>query len=115
MNNKSNRQRLVNAAAKIAANRDQVPVSKTMAARKLFVSEKRDWSKPEAPRIGWKRGELVEVALALFGQGDLSEEWGDVAYYAAQSWDWLWYAYSIVTPKQIIAHAADKMERRANK
>ena len=89
--------------------------SKFTAFRKLFVAERRDWTKPSAPRVGWKRGELAEVFLALLGGGNFREEWGDIGYYLAQSYDWAWLLYSLVTPKSIIAAAVSKFEQRAAK
>jgi len=72
-------------ARRIAENRGHAPATPWTALRKLFLQERRDWSQPGAPRVGWKRGELAEVAAALVGHGDIAEEWGDVGYYAAQS------------------------------
>jgi len=72
------RQALRQAAARIAANRGQAPASSWTALRKLFIQERRDWSQPNAPRVGWKRGELFEMVRALLGDGNVAEEWGDV-------------------------------------
>ena len=110
MKQKQARQRLMTAGRIINGG-----YSKTTALRKLFISEKRDWKRPGAPRVGWKRGELCEVTLAIFGHGDITEEWGDVAYYTAQSYDWLWTLYATVTPKAIIKSAVKKFERRARR
>jgi len=66
-----------------------------------------------APRVGWKRGELAEVVIAP--AAERGEEWGDVGYYVAQSWDWLWWLYAAVTPAGIINAACRKFERRAEK
>ncbi len=107
------RRELRMAAVTIAANRHEDPATPAKAFRKLFLQERRDWHKPGAPRIGWKRGELAEVVLALFGRGNVREEWGDVGYYVAQTWEPLWLLYAAVTPKTIIIDAAAKFTRRA--
>jgi len=109
------RHELDEAAARIAANRDEKPASPSKAFRKLFLQERRDWNQPGAPRVGWKRGEFGEVVLALFGQGNLREEWGDVGYYVAQTWAPCWLLYAAITPKTIIEAAVAKFERRAAK
>ena len=101
-------------ARRIAENRGHAPATPWMALRKLFLQERRDWSQPGAPRIGWKRGELAEVVAALMGHGDIAEEWGDVGYYVAQTWDWLWRLYYAVTPDRIVAEAIRKFTDRAN-
>jgi hypothetical protein len=106
------RTRLRAAARRIAANRGESPASPGMAFRKLFVQERRDWKAAGAPRIGWKRGEVIEVIQAI-GSPDFSAEWGDVGYYAAQSWEWVWFLYAIVTPAKIIERACAKFEARA--
>jgi hypothetical protein len=108
----NNRLRL--AAARIAATRNEPPASPLAALRKIFIQERRDWSRPGAPRIGWKRGELIEVLQAR-SIAELREEWGDVGYYAAQSWRAVWLLYRIVTPRSIIEAACAKFERRAAK
>jgi hypothetical protein len=38
---------------------------------------------------------------------------GDVGYYVAQTWGWLWALYALVTPADIIEGAVAKFERRA--
>ncbi len=101
-------------AWRIAQQRGRAPAGPWTALRKLFVQERRAWGTPGAPRVGWKRGELIEVATALFGRGDLSEEWGDVGYYVAQTWDWLWRLYYAVTPDRIVADAIRKFANRAD-
>ncbi len=107
------RNRLRTAAVKIAVNRNESPATKAKAFRKLFIQERRDWSKSGAPRIGWKRGEVFEVAQVFLMGGDWVSEWGDCGYYIAQSFDWLWWLYAIITPQHIIECACDKFERRA--
>lgn len=109
----SDRRRLRAAAVRIAARRGERPATPIKALRKLIVAERRDWSKPGAPRMGWKPGELWEVALALFGKGDLEEELGDVGYYVAQSWGALWLLYAALTPRRILDRAVEKFTRRA--
>jgi NTP pyrophosphatase (non-canonical NTP hydrolase) len=111
------RNRLLAAARRIAANRNEQPVSKFVAFRKLFVQERRDWKRPGAPRIGWKRGELAEVAQALLARDTKAarDEWGDCGYYIAQSFDWLWSLYAAITPESVIQSTAEKFDRRANK
>ena len=54
------RSRLQSAAHRISANRNEQPVSAFVALRKWCAQERRDWKQPGAPRIGWKRGELIE-------------------------------------------------------
>lgn len=111
------RNRLLAAARRISANRNEPSVSSFVALRKLFIQERRDWSRPGAPRIGWKRGELIEIIQAI-GAGDWQsarDEWGDVGYYVAQV-GWLaWALYRIVTPATIIERACQKFEQRAMK
>ena len=101
-------------AQDIAANKGEAPASPTRAFSKLFVQEKRDWQAPGKPRIGWKRGELFEVAQAAITGGDWRSEWGDVGYYVAQTWDWLWWLYEAVTPTNLIEAAVEKFERRTD-
>lgn len=101
-------------AWRIAENRGHAPATPWTALRKLFLQERRDWSRPGAPRVGWKRGELAEVAAALVGHGDLAEEWGDVGYYVAQTWGWLWRFYYAITPDRVVADAIEKFSARAN-
>jgi len=101
-------------ARRIAENRDHAPATPWTALRKLFLQERRDWSRPGAPRVGWKRGELFEVAAALVGHGDIAEEWGDVGYYVAQTWGWLWRLYYAVTPDRVVADAIRKFANRAD-
>ena len=50
------RNRLRLAARKIAANRNEPPASPLAALRKIFIQERRDWSRPGAPRIGGNIG-----------------------------------------------------------
>ena len=107
------RNRLRAAAARIAANRNEQPAPALIALRKLFVQERRDWKRPGAPRIGWKRGELIEC-LRSRSVAELREEWGDVGYYAAQSFSVVWWLYCLVTPHSIIMSAVEKMEKRAH-
>lgn len=104
--------RLIKSAHVIAARHKQNPYSPWVAFRKIFIQEQRDWSKPDAPRINWKRGELVEFLLAHTAQ-ERAEEWGDIGYYIAQTSNWLWWLYQTVTPERIIRQAADKFERRS--
>lgn len=101
-------------AWRIAQQRGRAPAGPWTALRKLFVQERRAWGTPGAPRVGWKRGELIEVAAALVGHGNFAEEWGDVGYYVAQTWGWLWRLYYAVTPDRIVAEAIRKFTDRAN-
>jgi len=109
------RERLRAAAAQIAANRGEQSVGPFVALRKLFVEERRDWKQPGAPRVGWKRGELFEVLEALLkcDFNDALKELGDCGYYIAQSFGALWALYALITPKSVMAAAAEKFERRA--
>lgn len=65
--------------------------------------------------MGWKRGELFEVAGAILRLdfSGVAEEWGDCGYYVAQLWWWLWALYCLVTPRFIVLRAVEKFERRA--
>lgn len=101
-------------AWRIARQRGHAPADPWTALRKLFLQERRDWSQPGAPRVGWKRGELAEVAAALVGHGDIAEEWGDVGYYIAHTWGWLWRLYYAVTPDRVVADAIRKFANRAD-
>ena len=103
------------AAAQIARNNNVAPSTPLTALRKLFVQEHRDWTQPGNPRIGWKRGEIFEVLEAALTGGDWRSEWGDVGYYIAQTWPWLWRLYAAVTPESIIERAVTKFERRAER
>jgi len=109
----TNHQKFRNFAARIAANRGEALASSLLAFRKIFIQEKRDWSKSNAPRIGWKRGELFEFIQAILANGDWRSEWGDVGYYVAQAWGWLWWVYATITPESIIKSACLKFEKRA--
>ncbi len=109
------RECLRRAARNIAARRGEAPASPGKALRKLVLQERRDWSRPGFPRIGWKRGEIFEVLLAALGRGNLEEEWGDVGYYVAQSFTLCWVFYAIVTPRRILPAACEKFTRRAEK
>lgn len=99
------------AAAKIAANRGEAPASGAGALVKLFVQPRRDWTKPGAPRVGWKRGELAEVALSRSAD-ERDEEIGDCAYYVAQS-GCAWAL--LLLPTRILDAAVKKFTRRAGK
>ena len=102
-------------ARQIAQNKNELPAKPVTALRKLFYQEKRDWSQPSGPQIGWKRGELFEVADAILTHGNIASEWGDVGYYIAQTWQWLWELYDFVTPQAIIDNAVAKFQNRAAK
>jgi len=108
------RLRLRNAAVAIAARTGQ-PYGPWTALRKLFIQERRDKSLPHRPRVGWKRGEIFEVlGAALRRDRDaLGEEWGDLAYYLAQSPSLFWFFYALVTPRSVLERAVRKFERRA--
>ncbi|RPI64532.1 MAG: hypothetical protein EHM48_00650 [Planctomycetaceae bacterium] len=108
------RSRLLAAARQIAANQNAEPSTPWVALRKIFIQERRDRSRPGSPVVGWKRGELAEVLLART-PAEQDEEWGDVAYYAAQTWGWLWWLYARITPSHIVMSAAVKFELRAEK
>ena len=111
MNNQYDRLRA--AARQIAANNNVQPVSPLIALRKMLVQERRDRTRPNNPRIGWKRGEIFEVLEAAFTGGDWRSEWGDVGYYIAQTWAWLWWLYAAITPAAIIQRAVVKFQGRA--
>jgi NTP pyrophosphatase (non-canonical NTP hydrolase) len=97
-----------------SASRISKPYSKLTALRKLFIQEKRDWSKPDTPIMGFKRGELFEVANAILFNKNVAEEIGDCGYYLAQSYDFIWELYIKFVPVNIIQRACVKFEKRAN-
>jgi hypothetical protein len=104
------RQRLQLAAVQIAANYHKPASGPRRALRNLFIARR---YRDHVP-VGWKRGELAE----LFGartRAEFCEEWGDVGYYVAQTWGWLWWLYEAVTPEPIIAWAVEKFEARAQR
>ena len=107
------RKSLRESAAQIASNNNAAPSTPLTALRKLFVQEHRDWTRPGNPRIGWKRGEIFEVAEAAFTGGDWRSELGDVGYYVAQTWPVLWWLYAAITPAAIIQRAVVKFQGRA--
>lgn len=111
------RLRLRHAASSIADRRGEPPASPWKAFRKLFIAERRDWAQPNAPRVGWKRGELWEVIAALLHRDrqELAEEWGDVGYYIAQTWQPLWWLYAAVTPDTILQATVKKFEQRSKR
>ena len=108
------KERLVNAAVRISSSRGENPAGKFEAFSKIIIQPRRDWKRAGAPRVGWKRGELVEVFQARSAE-ERAEEWGDVGYYAAQAGGLIWWLYALFTPLQIIERAAEKFERRALK
>ena len=110
------RQRLQQAAVAIAARYAKPVSSPWQAARKLFIARRYRYIRhgDAAIQDGWKRGELCEVAEAVLTGSDWREEWGDVGYYIAQTWRWLWWLYEAITPYAIIESAVEKFERRAN-
>lgn len=99
------------AAMKISDNRGEHTVSGAGALAKLFIQPKRDWAREGAPRTGWKRGELFEVATAETQQ-QREEELGDCAYYVAQSGCW---PALLMLPVRILDAAVKKFTRRAFK
>jgi NTP pyrophosphatase (non-canonical NTP hydrolase) len=107
------RERLQRAAVAIAARYDKPVSSPWQAARKLFVAPRYERRDGIAEPVGWKRGELFELAEAVLTGGNWREELGDVGYYVAQTWGWLWALYVLVTPADIISSAVVKFERRA--
>jgi hypothetical protein len=111
---KNARALLVRAATMIAAKHGKHPSSPGTALRKLFFQEVRNRSIAEAPRTGWKRGEIFEWLMARNSQ-ERAEEWGDIGYYLAQTWEWLWRLYACVTSPSVIEQAIIKFEKRGNK
>jgi NTP pyrophosphatase (non-canonical NTP hydrolase) len=107
---------LQRAARGIARNFDKPIASPLYALSKLVIAPRWIDYGVRAPGLRrWKRGELLEVAQAAV-QRDWAaarEEWGDVGYYVAQSWRWLWWLYAAITPEQIIINAVRKFEARA--
>jgi len=59
-------------------------------------------------------GVRAYLAEAVLTGGDRRGEWGDVGYYVAQTWTWLWWLYATITPESIINDAVQKFERRAS-
>jgi hypothetical protein len=112
----TNRVRLEWAARRIASNHDKAPASPLYALSKLVIAPRWIGRGVRAPGLRrWKRGELIEVVGALLRRDKAAarEEWGDVGYYVAQSWGWLWRAYVAVTPNDVIEAACRKFEARA--
>jgi NTP pyrophosphatase (non-canonical NTP hydrolase) len=108
-----NRQHLQRAAVAIADRHDKPVSSPWQALRKLFVAPRYERRDGIAATVGWKRGELFELAEAVLTGGDWRSEWGDVGYYVAQTWGWMWALYALVTPARIIEGAVAKFEGRA--
>jgi len=106
------RESLAKSAFRIAHNHNHAPTSKWVALRKLFIQEKRDHSLPDSPIVGWKRGELAEFLMAK-NSAEISEEWGDVGYYLAQSFSLFWAFYALVTPPTVLRAAVEKFDTRA--
>jgi hypothetical protein len=79
----------------------------------MFVQERRVWEQEGVPHIGWKRGEIIEFIEALFTGGNAREEWGDVGYYAAQSFGVIWWLYYLVTPGKRVNFLHATAEERA--
>ena len=113
MSKKLYRSQLCHAAQQIACNNQAAPSTPLTALRKLFVQERRDRTRPGNPRVGWKRGELLEVLEAACTGGDWRSEWGDVGYYIAQTWGWLWWLYAAVTREAVLRRAVLKFYKRA--
>ena len=96
-------------AYRIAANRNEKPSSAMTAFSKLFIQPKRDWKRDGAPRIGWKRGELVEVIQAKT-RSEAMSELGDVAYYLAQT---PLAVTLLLFPREVLKGAVIKFQARA--
>jgi len=112
----TNRTRLQLAATKIAANFDKPLAAPRQALRKLFVARRWTAYSVRAPGLRrWKAGELAECASALLHRDRtaLAKEWGDVGYFVAQTWRWLWWLYEAITPGHVIEAAVQKFEQRA--
>ena len=110
------RERLQVAAAQIAAKFGKPVASPAKALRRLFVASRwRERGVRERGLRRWKRGELFEFAGALMRRDREAalEEWGDVGYYVAQTWGWLWRLYEAVTPDRVVQAAVKKFEKRA--
>lgn len=108
------RARFITAAQQIAKNNNVAPSTPWVSLRKIFIQERRDRSRPGNPIVGWKRGELAEI-LQASTPDERAQEWGDVGYYVAQTWGWLWFLYALITSESIIHSAALKFETRAEK
>ncbi len=108
----TDRERLRRAARRIANRYGQEPYGPLTALRKLVITERRG---ADGHPAGWKRGELFEVLEALL-RGDraaLTEEWGDLGYYLAQSFTPLWRLYAAVTPEPVLRAAVYKFMQRS--
>ena len=107
------RSHLKTAARGIAAIYDKPIANPFQACRKLLIAPR--WIAHGVRAKGlrrWKHGELIEV-LTANSPAERRKEWGDVGYYIAQTWSWLWFLYETVTPAHIIESAVTKFERRA--
>ena len=107
------KKRLQEAARQIAASYRKPSAGPWKALCKLFLAPR--WIGLDVRASGfqrWKRGELAEWLLSRPEQR--GEEWGDVGYYVAQTWSWLWRLYTAVTPVTIIEASVAKFERRVN-
>jgi len=110
------RARLQRASAQIALKYGKERTRPLKAFSKLFFAPR--WAalgvREKFPHA-WKRGELVEVLEALVKRDRYAfqEEMGDVGYYVAQTWDWLWWLYTAVVPRYWICLACSKFDRRA--
>lgn len=104
----SSRLKLLLAAEQIAKKFDAPAPSTLRALRRLFVAKRFE----NNVRVGWKRGELFEYLLAE-SEKERREELGDVGYYLAQSFDWLWSLYESLVDEEVIKSAVTKFEKRA--
>jgi hypothetical protein len=112
----THRTRLKLAAAQIAANFDKPISSSTQALLKLIIAPRWIGLGVRAPGLHrWKSGELWECLGALLRRDRVAllEEIGDVGYYIAQTWDWLWWLYETIMPDHTIQSAVEKFEQRA--
>lgn len=103
-------------ASEISERRGEETYSRAVALRKIFVQERRDWSQPGAPQVGWKRGEILEwIEAVVKRDGTATEEWGGVGYYAAQAPAVVWWLYYAVTPGKRVnwMHASQEQRDRA--
>ena len=102
------RERLEEAAATIAGFYGKAPARPLQALGRLIVAP--HWVRPGVRR--WQGGELI-AWLGALGSAEAGEAWGDVGYYVAQTWGWLWCLYQAITDEAVIAQAVERYEERA--
>jgi len=102
------REWLQEAAATIAGFYGKAPARPLQALARLIVAP--HWVRPGVRR--WRGGELI-AWLRTLRSVEAGKAWGDVGYYVAQTWGWLWCLYQAVTDRALIAETVARHEERA--